>query len=103
MNPKCLAIYSWFFLGEKYSVPVFNFCHQFNKKMELSTKETGLLWTYYIYRGTVYDSFHQKCSKLGTYTVLPKTSRTTFTPEVFLQVPALNRAFQMNIANFFDF
>jgi hypothetical protein len=33
--------------------------------------------------------------------ILPKTSRTTFTSEVFLQVQALNRAFQMHIANFF--
>jgi hypothetical protein len=35
--------------------------------------------------------------------ILPKTSGTTFTSEVFLYVQALNRAFQMNIANFFDF
>jgi hypothetical protein len=59
------------------------------------SEETGHLWAYYIYMAV----FIRNAANLTH--ILPKTSRTTFTSEVFLQ--ALNRAFLMNTANFYDF
>jgi hypothetical protein len=46
----------------------------------VSSKETGHLWLYYIYM-TV---FIRNAANLAHIPVLPKTSRTTFTSEVFL-------------------
>jgi hypothetical protein len=50
----------------------------YQKKAKITSKETGHLWPYYIYM-TV---FIRNAANLAH--ILPNTSRTTFTSEVFL-------------------